>query len=407
MRIAYLTQSYPPMVSGAAISAEQLAKGMARRGHQILVIAASEKDHPYHELKENLTILRLRAHHNPMRVGQRFLLYPRRAVMKALHEFQPDVIHAHEPLQMGLLGLEFAHRARVPTEITLHQLPWFVASYLPGVARPLAEAVLWAYARWLLRKFTSIIVPTQTISTCISQKTGMDTNVIGYGVDLQTFHPPLASDLEPRVRQKWGLPVCNPLILHVGRLDVDKRVDRVILAAAQILRETEAHLLIVGDGQQKSQLIQLCETLGIAKRVHFTGYIRAGQGLPDIYRAANLFITASQIETQGIVLLEAAASGLPLVAVRATCIPEIVHHEVNGCLSEPEDIHALGESMSKILEDPGLAKAMGKRSRALAEKHDMQITFDTHEKFYRQLGKINLLEKRRLNLVGRKARIPD
>ena len=82
MRIAYLAQSYPPMVSGAAIVAEKLAMEMAQRGHQVLVIAASDKDHPYITLQKNLTVIRLRSIYNPMRVGQRFLLFPRRQFKK-------------------------------------------------------------------------------------------------------------------------------------------------------------------------------------------------------------------------------------------------------------------------------------------------------------------------------------
>src|SRR5688500_174275 len=114
MRIVYLTQSYPPMISGAALFAQQVAEAMAQRGHQVLVIAASDQDHPYLVKNGDLTVLRLQSIHNPMRVGQRFSLYPRREVLKALHDFQPEVIHAHEPLQLGMLGLEYARRADIP-----------------------------------------------------------------------------------------------------------------------------------------------------------------------------------------------------------------------------------------------------------------------------------------------------
>src|SRR5258706_329471 len=265
MRIAYLTQSYSQMVSGAAIFAEQLAKEMAKRGHQVLVIAASEKEQPYIVQEENLTVLRLASIHNPMRVGQRFLLYPRRAVLQALQEFCPDVIHTHDPLQMGSLGIKYAQRVNIPVTLTTHQLPWFVAKYLPDVLG--------------VRKLTEVI---------------------------------------------------------------------------------------------------LCKSMGIEKRVHFPGYISTKQGLHEIYRMANLFVTASEIETQGIVLLEAAASGLPIVAVHATCIPEIVHDEVNGYLIEPNNIDAMSEAMKKILKDSGIAKSMAKESRKLAEKKEPQVTFYEH-----------------------------
>ena len=390
MRIAILAQSYPPMVSGAALFAEQLAEAMAKRGHQVMVIAASDRGKTYLVERGNLSILRLHSHHNPLRVGQRFLLYPRHAILRALQDFQPEVIHTHEPLQMGLLGVEYARRARIPILLTIHQLPWFVASYLPDVdgLRGHVEAALWMYARWLLRQFTSIITPTQTISTLIADMTNVQSQTISYGIDLETFHPPLARDEGAATRARLNLPADDvPLILHVGRLDADKHVERIVQAAAQAMCGTNAHLLIVGDGLQKSRLIKMCESLGIAERAHFTGYMTVQEGLPAVYRLGSVFVTASEIETQGIVLLEAAASGLPLVAVRATCIPEIVCDEVNGYLTAPGNINAMGEAIRTLLENPIKAKAMGETSRALVEVHNTQRTMDAHEQLYEELIK--------------------
>jgi glycosyltransferase involved in cell wall biosynthesis len=387
MRIAYLTQSYPPMISGAALFAKQLAEAMAQQGHQILVIAASDKEHPYIVKRDNLTILRLTSIHNPMRVGQRSLLYPRQAVMRALHEFQPDVVHAHEPLQMGLLGIEYANHAGVPRLLSIHQLPSFVASYLPDVLRSQTEFILWGYANWVCRQFTEILTPTQTISNLVTRMTGLPANTIGYGIDLQAFRPLIANENEAAIRCRWNIPSGVPLLLHVGRLDTDKCVDRVIRAAAQSLKESRAHLLVVGDGTQKLSLIHLCESLGISDRVHFPGYISMQDGLPEIYRVAQLFVTASEIETQGIVLLEAAASGLPIVAVRSTCIPEIVHHGMNGYLAEPGDLHALGNAIRLLMSDAQKANRMGQSSLILAARHTDAYTYQAHEKLYDRIVK--------------------
>lgn len=245
------------------------------------------------------------------------------------------------------------------------------------------ETVLWGYARWLSRNFTSLIVPTQTISDIVAKNTGLKTKVISYGLDLQDFHPPLSSDDGTATRKKWGLPLHVPLLLHIGRLDRDKNVDSVIRAAAPTLHESEAHLVMVGDGRQKNHLINQCIDLGITERVHFTGFISKKQGLPEIYRVANVFITTSEIETQGIVLLEAAASGLPIVAVNATCIPEIVHNGVNGFLLDAGDIRAMSDAISNILNNHEMANKMGRESRKLAEVHNNQRTYAEHEKLYR------------------------
>jgi hypothetical protein len=166
------------MISGAAISVRQTAESMSQRGHQVLVIAASDREYPYSTHKDNLTVSRLRSFNNPMRVGQRLIAYPRHRTIKLLDQFQPDVIHAHEPAQMGMLALEHAKRAHIPVTITAHQLPWFVASYLPAALRPGVEKILWAYARITLSRYTAIVTPTQTIARIIEQKTGFGSNVI-------------------------------------------------------------------------------------------------------------------------------------------------------------------------------------------------------------------------------------
>jgi glycosyltransferase involved in cell wall biosynthesis len=387
MKIAYLTQSYPPMVSGASIFAEKLAERMAQRGHQVLVIAASDRGTPYLVKNDRLSLLHLRSYPNPMRTGQRFILPARRAILRALHDFQPDLIHSHDPFQLGLTGVEYVRNACIPIALNIHQLPWFVASYIPDVVglRGYVETMLWSYARWVLKKFTLVVTPTQTINKIITDMTGIKSQAISYGIDLQTFHPHLSPDEETALRTQMNLPPSVPVILHVGRLDTDKRVDSVIQATARAMQKTDAHLLIVGDGRQKPTLKKLCKSLGIEKRCHFPGYISPDEGLPEIYRLANLFVTASEIETQGIVLLEAAASGLPIVALRATCIPEIVHDGVNGYLTEPNDTVALGNAIIDLLLNPNRAKTMGKTGRWLVQEHNIQTTFANYERMYADL----------------------
>jgi 1,2-diacylglycerol 3-alpha-glucosyltransferase len=391
MRIAYLTQSYPPMISGAALIVERLAKSMAERGHQVLVIAASDKNYPYASYQENLTIFRLKSIHNPLRVGQRFLFYPRFKILQSLDEFCPNIVHTHEPLLMSQLGLKYAYSTHIPILLTVHQTPWFAASYLPNIPgiRSISESILWAYARRMQRRFTSVITPSDTVSDLVTRMTGVQPATISNGISLETFHPYLSSDDNTVLRKRLHLPPQVPVILHVGRLDIDKNVGRVVQAAARAMQQTEAHLLIVGDGSQKYPLMKMCETLKIVDRVHFPGYLTLQQGLPEIYRLASLFVTASEIEVQSLVLLEAIASGLPIVAVNATFVPEIVHDGVNGFLVESGDINGLANAISTLLKNPQQGREMGKISRMIAEAHDIQISMDLHEQFYSDFVKQN------------------
>src|SRR5258706_4476344 len=397
MRIAYLAQSYPPMISGAALVAQQLAEAMAKRGHHVLVIAASDKEYPYHTCEENLTVLRLQSFNNPLRVGQRLISHPRRATMRALRQFQPDIIHAHEPIQMGMLALEYARHTKIPVTITAHQLPWFVASYLPKVLKPIIEKAIWMLISRALHQYTAIITPTKPISTVIKQKTGLESKVISYGLDLQTFHPLLTSDVRTATRNRLNLPSNVPILLHVGRLDADKNAHAVIRSAAQAMQKTNVHLLVIGDGKEKPALIRLSKALGVADRTHFTGFITVNDGLADIYRVANIFITASEIETQGIVLLEAAASGLPIVAVNATCIPEIVHDHVNGFLVQSGDMNAFSDAIAILFNNPTMEKTMGKEGCIIAKFHTVHHTLYLHEQLY-----LETVKQTRANYVKEK-----
>jgi len=389
MRIAYITQSYPPMVSGASLVAKSLAEHMAQRGHKVLVIAASERGESYRSINGNLTVLRLLSYHNPFRIGQRFMLFPQRTFMNALGDFRPDVIHSHDALLLGILSLAYRHKQNIPAVLTTHALPNFAAKYLPAVLsryQPLLETSLWVYAWWILRQYDAVTSPTPTTSNMIFGMTKVHTLSISNGVDLDSFAPSqLTPDCKIALCHKLGIPGNVPVILHVGRLDIDKRADLVIKAAAYAMHNAEAHLLIVGDGRQKPTLLQMCRSLGIEKQCHFTGYISMETGLPEIYRLADLFVTASEIETQGIVLLEAAASGLPIVSVRATCIPEVVQDGVNGFLTEPADDIALGKAITTLLRDPVKAKKMGSAGRRLVMEHDSRTTFDKYEHLYADL----------------------
>ncbi|HEX2696494.1 MAG TPA: glycosyltransferase, partial [Anaerolineales bacterium] len=291
MRIAYLTQSYPPMVSGVAVVVQRLAECMTARGHTVLVIAASDRGDSYLTFKNNFLLLRLRSAVNNFRAQQRFLVYPRNSLLKALQDFEPDIIHTHDVFQIGRLGAEFAQSMSIPIVGTLHGLPSFILSYLPNIPglRSGAEAALWEYGRWSVRRYAAITTPTETISNLVRVMTKVLPHTISNGVDLDAFKPrPFSRDEELRLRERVGIPPDVPIILHVGRLDVDKRVEHVVIAVARAMLSNQAHLLIVGDGNEKPTLIKLSESLGIRERCHFPGFISVDDGLPDIYRIASL-----------------------------------------------------------------------------------------------------------------------
>ena len=386
MRIVYLNQSYPPMISGAAIVVERLAKLMAARGHSVLVIAASDKGKGYISEKGNLRVVRLASITNPKRSHQRFTPGPFGRIAREIVAFHPDIIHLHDVLSFGIAGLRVGRRAKIPVVATIHQLPWFICAYLPSFPglKPTIEKVLWLYSRWLNQRCERMIVPTTTISKTIEAQAGFSTTVISNGVDLDCFrtncdHPRDVSYLY----RLLGLEPEKPIILHVGRLDVDKCVELVIRAAAMAMERVDSQLLVVGDGKCRKALMDLANCLGIGGRSYFPGFLNPKTEIPAVYRMASVFTTASEIETQGLVLLEAMASELPVVATNSTCLPEIIKNDLNGYLVPPGDVTAISNRLVDILNDPAKARQMGKTGRLIAQSHSIEKSMDRHEEFYR------------------------
>jgi glycosyltransferase involved in cell wall biosynthesis len=127
----------------------------------------------------------------------------------------------------------------------------------------------------------------------------------------------------------------------------------------------------------------LCRELGIAERAHFTGFIHNSHHLSWYYRLATVFIITSQIETQGLAALEAAACGLPIIAANAAALPELVKNEVNGFLAPPGDVEATAQCLTKLLQDPALAHQMGLNSWKIAQEHAFEHTVEAYEACYR------------------------
>src|SRR5207253_2242466 len=187
--------------------------------------------------------------------------------------------------------------------------------------------------------------------------------VVPTGVDLDRFRP-----ADPRAaRAGLRLPAGASLVLYVGRLDREKSVGRILVAFERVASTVSAaHLVLVGHGTEAERLKHLAGTLAARDRVHFLG-VRDHAQLPQYYAAADVVLFASDTETQGLVLAEAAASGLPAVAVSAPGCDEVVRDGETGVLTKGDPM-ALGDAVIGLLLDPERRAALGARARQVAER---------------------------------------
>jgi glycosyltransferase involved in cell wall biosynthesis len=388
MRLALLSQAYPPMVSGISVAVCHLAEGLAARGHAVMVLSASDRGEAYREVRAGVQLVRLPSRPTPSRRGQRWSWWSRDEVEKHLDEFRPDVVHLHDPALGGLLVPTFARERGLPLILTAHALPLYISAQapdLPGL-RTMLEAALWAFASDLLSQCQAVVAPSQFTAQHVDAHGGPGAVVISNGVDLKRFQPePASPDERQKLAERFGLDPSRPIILHIGRIDREKNVDDVVRAAAIAMASTDAQLLVVGDGNRLKDIEELARELGIGRHSRFLGFVEPNGDLPAFYRAGAVFVIASEMETEGIVVLEAAACGVPVVAVRATSMPELVEEPGCGYLVPPGDVHSMADRIVQVLRDPAAQRALGQAGRAMATQHSLEQTLERHEELYESL----------------------
>ena len=409
MKIAICADAYYPMTNGVAVFTTNLAKGLRARGHEVIVISPSftGKRHRYtnpktgvtnyfltakrfhlypdqiHEIPDKKEVLGLKMPRLVYKNGLWLSTRPRREIKKILNTFKPDVIHLQTAGPVGLGVRNYVKKTGTPLVSTGHSYPDnFTGQFilLRPFKRP-ANAAVKRYLNSFLKDAEYATMPTElAIEELIPEKHfKVPVEALSNGVDLSAFNPKKPS---AQIYEKYHLEKDRPRILYIGRVDHEKSIN-IILKAFKIVLEKlpEAELVIIGDGAEKAHLEKMAAQLEIEKNVRFLGRILPPD-LYDLYKTGQVFATASETETQGIVLIEAAASGLPLVAVDAGAIKEICKNGKNGYLCPRGDVEKIAISLIKILKDPELQKKMSLNSLEIAKKHDLNHTLKRFEEIY-------------------------
>jgi len=280
-----------------------------------------------------------------------------------LDKFKPDLVHLVNPVSLGLVGLRAARAMRLPV----------VASYqtdIPGFARRwglgfLAGALL-RYLRWLHNQCDLNLTPSRFTQSELIASGYHRVEVWKRGVDTVQYRPDRRTH-EWRQRLSDGHPDA-PLLLYVGRLAPEKRVEwlRSILDALPQVR-----LAIVGDGPSRPSL----ERLFAGTATTFTGYLR-GDALATAYASADVFVFPSANETLGNVVLEAMASGLPVIAPRSGGLLDHVTDGKTGLLFEPEQASSMVDTVKSLLDQPTYARQLGEAARRYTETITWAKTLD-------------------------------
>ena len=362
MRIALLIPSFLPVRGGAEIGALELGRALVTRGHEVTVLTPRLKpDWPLRE-DDDVTVRRydvpaLRGRDRTLNL----VLGTWRRVGRLLREVGPDVANLHYVLPTGLAGQWWCARLGIPTVLTLIGMDVYDPHYRP--ARP------WrALMRRAVRRVDAVTCISSFVRDVVRREyppaPGVPCEVIPYGVDVKRFRPGLAG---LAVRNRFGFRPDDRVVLCVQRLYPRKRVQEFVEAAALVAREEpRARFLVVGDGPERPALQARAARLGLGDRLRFVGEV-ANEDLPPYYAAADVFALHTLHEGLGIVLLEALASGTPIVTTVAGGTLDIVRPGDTGLLVPPGDAPALAAAVSRILRDSTLASDLRARGRRAAE----------------------------------------
>ncbi|HEX3985476.1 MAG TPA: glycosyltransferase [Acidobacteriaceae bacterium] len=366
MRIAIVTETFLPKIDGIVTMVLNTVACLRARGDEVLVFAPGGGP----QAVCGAQVIGMPSVRFPFYPELR-VAAPRASMRRQLQAFQPDIFHLFEPSLLGVGGIYYGRALNVPVVISCHtNLPAYVHYYKLGFI----EGSIWSLMR-VRHRGAELNLCTSTVTLSDLQSHGIDRLALwDRAVDAQRFHPSKRSR-EMRWRLSQGEPE-KPLLLHVGRLSAEKDVAslRAVMEALP-----EARLAIVGDGPVRHEL----ERHFAGVRTHFTGYL-VGEELAAAYASADLFVMPSRTETLGLVILEAMASGCPVVACRDGGIPDAVEHEVTGLLCDPADRDGLARTVRRALTCGAELEAIRTRAREDVERRSWQEATDRLRVHYQQ-----------------------
>jgi glycosyltransferase involved in cell wall biosynthesis len=387
MKILIATDLYYPDVNGAAYFTYRFATSLAKRGHNVFVMCPSRSFKNTVSNDDGVTVYGIRSINIGILVSHDSRVSPlfiSRTIRGAVEEISPDIIHIQNHFLIGRRVVSAAKKLGIPVIGTNHFMPENLVHFLhlPGIARRGLRKFAWRDCVRIFEQLDVVTTPTKT-AVALLKNAGFSKDVmpISCGIDLERFKPTNDGLYLKRI---FAVPNDKPVLLYVGRLDKEKKIDVILRALPDILRVTNVHLVVVGMGQEKQKLVKLTKELGIQKAVTFTGFV-PDKDLQNIYRIADLFVIAGIAELQSIATLEAMASGLPVVAANAMALPELVHDGENGYLFSDEDSRMLAEKVIAILSNQAMRAQMSQKSLEIIKDHDINKVIEKYESIYNEI----------------------
>ncbi len=333
-----MTNTFTPHVGGVARSVESFTAEYRRRGHRVLVVAPEFENMP----EDEVDVVRVPAiqHFNGSDFSVSLPLFGHLA--DAVEDFRPDVVHSHHPFLIGASAVRIARLHDLPLVFTHHTMYEQYTHYVPGNSEPLK--------RFVIRLSTSyanlcnqVFAPSESVAAVLRERgVRAPIDIVPTGVDLARFEGGSGEGFRAAV----GIPPDAFVVGHVGRLAAEKNLGFLTDALIAFMSaEPRAHVLVAGGGPWHKTLRDRFAQAGLLARVHLVGVLEK-MILVSAYKAMDVFAFSSRSETQGMVLTEAMAAGVPVVAVDASGVREVVRDRLNGRLLAEESVEGFAAALA-------------------------------------------------------------
>lgn len=343
MNILMMTNTYKPLVGGLERSVSNFSKEFREAGHRVVIVAPE-----YPDALPELDVVRIPALKNFNGSDFSVQLPIQGTLTEALGDFHPHIVHSHHPFLIGDTALRIAAKYNVPLVFTHHSLYEENVHYMPGNEEALKRFVV-KLSTGYANLADHVFAPSESVMFMMKER-GVKSpiDVVPTGIYTGEF---VQGDPK-RIREKLNIPADAFVVGHVGRLAPEKNLEFVTHAVGRFLKdEPKAHFLIGGTGPSEGSIREIMAQEGVADRLHLAGMLK-GKDLVSAYRAMDVFVFASQSETQGLVVTEAMASSVPVVAVDAPGVREVVRDQINGRLLIHENIEDLVSALQWYKSQP-------------------------------------------------------
>lgn len=388
MKIAIYSDTFPPQINGVSKIVYDSAVELVKLGHEVCVFTISSgiKDKHQDELFKKLGFNIVRIPSIPIYVYPGFrLALPLGFSNRKLKKFNPDIIHTHTPFSVGWELVLPSKLLHIPVVGTYHT---FFNFYLKHAYLDYKWVNKWSWDYTLdyYNNCNIILCPSKSLADELkSHKLKKPVQILPNGINTNLFIPVPSILKKQELKKKWKIE--RKSLVYMGRLSYEKSVDLIIKAMAEMVKQVPTlKLLILGDGPERKKLEKLVSELNLKKNIIFLGFVY-DKKLVEALQVNDIFLTASKTENMPLSVMEAMAVGLPVIAVDALGVPELVKNNVNGYLVQPDNCSQIVKKTLELLRDDEKIKTFGKASRKKAVDYSLENMAKSFEKIYKEIIK--------------------